>query len=104
MRLVAKHAQVGYLTPSERPGCRNCKFYEQGFRESPIAATPSTYCRKHSIECTSGAICQDHTLSRQPGQDELEFQLRQMDIFKHRFREFVVEQHASYSPRQGATQ
>lgn len=61
MRLVAKHAQVGYQTPGERPGCRNCLYFEQGRRET-IATTVATLCLKHGIEITSGGICPSHKL------------------------------------------
>ena len=51
MRLVAKHAQVGYVLPGQRPGCRNC-------------ANRSAYvCAKHDLEIMPGGICPDHEAS-----------------------------------------
>ena len=59
MRLVAKHAQVGYQTPGQRPGCRNCRY-------TPAACNrpgSTLYCSHHRIEVTSGGICPDFTHS-----------------------------------------
>lgn len=53
MRLVKKHAEVGYQTPGQRPGCRNCRY-------TPAACnkrTDALYCSHHGIEVTSGGIC-----------------------------------------------
>ncbi|WP_137896886.1 hypothetical protein [Ramlibacter sp. 2FC] len=61
MRLVAKHAQVGYLTPGQRPGCRNCRFVETYRPESGVCySSPRLTCTKHDIEVTSGGICNSH--------------------------------------------
>lgn len=79
MRLVAKHAQVGYQTPGERPGCRNCTWFEQGRRES-VATTSVTLCLKHGFEITSGGICLDHKLQRQVGQAEADYRARQLEL------------------------
>lgn len=58
MRLVKKHAEVGYQTPGQRPGCRNCIFFEQGNREG-CSLTNVTLCLKHGLEVTSGGLCPD---------------------------------------------
>lgn len=63
MRLVAKHAQVGYQTPGERPGCRNCAHFEVTRHDSPVIA-PRTACTLHDLEVTSGGICNSHKLQR----------------------------------------
>jgi hypothetical protein len=81
MRLVAKHAQVGYQTPGDRPGCRNCAHFEQVRHDSPIIA-PRQACLKHSIEVTSGGICPDHKLTRRAGEAELVFYARQLELLK----------------------
>lgn len=59
MRLVAKHTQVGYLVPGDRPGCRNCKHFDQVKHDSPVIG-PRQACTKHDIEVTSGGICNDY--------------------------------------------
>jgi len=56
MRRVAKHHQVGYLIPNERPGCRNCQSFEQGRREG-VALTLITICLDHGFEVSPGGIC-----------------------------------------------
>lgn len=56
MRLVAKHAQVGYQTPGQRPGCRNCMH----IRDTCVPyVAPSWVCDLHGLEVTSGGICPD---------------------------------------------
>lgn len=61
MRLVAKHAQVGYLTPGQRPGCRNCRFSETYRPESGVCySSPRMQCTKHDLEVSSGGICNSH--------------------------------------------
>lgn len=58
MRLVAKHAQVGYQTPGERPGCRNCKYGEVYRPEHGVCHNASRMtCTKYNLEITSGGIC-----------------------------------------------
>lgn len=58
MRLVAKHAQAGYLTPGQRPGCRNCQWSETYRPESGVCySSPRLQCTKHDVEVSSGAIC-----------------------------------------------
>lgn len=56
MRLVAKHVQVGYQTPGQRPGCRNCAHFEVTRHDSPVIAA-RTACTLHGLEVTSGGIC-----------------------------------------------
>lgn len=79
MRLVAKHAQVGYQTPGQRPGCRNCAHFEVTRHDSPVIA-PRTACTLHDLEVTSGGICHSHKLQRQADESQLEFQRRQFDL------------------------
>ena len=79
MRLVATHSQVGYQTPGERPGCRNCKHFEQVRHDSPIVG-PRQACTLHSIEVTSGGICPSHTLQRRADERQLAFLARQRDL------------------------
>lgn len=79
MRLVAKHAQVGYQTPGDRPGCRNCAHFEQVRHDSPIIA-PRQACLKHGFEVTSGAICNDHKLRRLPGEHAVAYGWRQFQL------------------------
>lgn len=64
MRLIAKHAQVGYLSPNDRPGCRNCKHLGDAQPENGLDLPARPYCDKHSIEVTAGAICRSHELPR----------------------------------------
>lgn len=61
MRLVAKHAQVGYQTPGQRPGCRNCTHCDL-YRPDGVRCSdaPSYRCVEHDLEVTSGGICPDH--------------------------------------------
>jgi len=82
MRLVAKHAQVGYQTPGERPGCRNCAHFEVTRHDSPIIA-PRTACTLHQLEVTSGGICNSHKLQRKPGEAQLAFLARQRDLLEN---------------------
>lgn len=82
MRLVAKHAQVGYQTPGDRPGCRNCAHFEQVRHDSPIMA-PRQACLKHGFEVTSGAICNDHQVKRQANESQLAFLARQRDLLEN---------------------
>jgi hypothetical protein len=86
MRLVSKHSQVGYQTPGERPGCRNCKHFDQVRHDSPIIA-PRQACTLHSIEVTSGGICPSHKLQRRAGEGELAFLARQRDLLEHQAQE-----------------
>ncbi|SFE32878.1 hypothetical protein [Paracidovorax konjaci] len=81
MRLVAKHSQVGYQTPGDRPGCRNCAHFEVVRHDSPIIA-PRTACRLHDLEVTSGGICNSHKLQRKPGDAQLAFLARQRDLLE----------------------
>ncbi|ABM32964.1 hypothetical protein QRO08_09900 [Paracidovorax citrulli] len=81
MRLVAKHHQVGYQTPGERPGCRNCAHFEVTRHDSPIIA-PRTACTLHQLEVTSGGICNSHKLQRKPGEAQLAFLARQRDLLE----------------------
>ena len=83
MRLVAKHAQVGYQTPGDRPGCRNCAHFEVVRHDSPVIA-PSTACTLHDLEVTSGGICPDHRLQRRKGEAELDFYSRQLQLLELR--------------------
>lgn len=82
MRLVAKHAQVGYQTPGQRPGCRNCKHFEQVRHDSPLM-TPRQACLKHDLEVTSGGICKDHHVKRQADESQLSFLSRQRDLLQN---------------------
>lgn len=79
MRLVAKHAEVGYQTPGDRPGCRNCAHFEVVRHDSPIIA-PRTSCTLHELEVTSGGICNSHKLKRKVGEAQLAFLARQRDL------------------------
>lgn len=79
MRLVAKHAQVGYQTPGERPGCRNCAHFDQVRHDSPIIG-PCQACTKHDIEVTSGGICHDHRLQRHASEAEQAYRARQLEL------------------------
>lgn len=81
MRLVAKHAQVGYQTPGERPGCRNCAHFEVTRHDSPVIA-PRTACTLHDLEVTSGGICNSHKLQRKAGESQLAFLARQRDLLE----------------------
>lgn len=76
MRLVSKHAQVGYQTPGDRPGCRNCQHFDQVRHDSPIIA-PRQACTLHNIEVTSGGLCPSHQLRRQPGEHVVAYGWRQ---------------------------
>ncbi|MDA8445293.1 hypothetical protein [Paracidovorax valerianellae] len=79
MRLVAKHAQVGYQTPGDRPGCRNCAHFEVTRHDSPVIA-PRTACTLHDLEVTSGGICNSHKLQRKANESQLAFLARQRDL------------------------
>lgn len=79
MRLVAKHAQVGYQTPGDRPGCRNCAHFEVTRHDSPIIA-PRTACTLHQLEVTSGGICNSHKLQRKPGEHAVAYGWRQFQL------------------------
>ncbi|KLO60140.1 hypothetical protein AA671_11520 [Delftia tsuruhatensis] len=76
MRLVAKHTQVGYQTPGQRPGCRNCVHFEVTRHDSPVIA-PRTACTRHDLEVTSGGICADHMA---PSGEQVAFMERQMRL------------------------
>lgn len=78
MRLVAKHAQVGYLVPGDRPGCRNCQHFDQVKHDSPIIG-PRQACARHDIEVTSGGICNDYRPKRQAGESQLAYLAKQRD-------------------------
>lgn len=86
MRLVAKHSQVGYQTPGDRPGCRNCSHFDIVRHDSPVIA-PRTACTLHDLEVTSGGICNSHKLQRKPGEAQLEFLARQRDLLEHQAQE-----------------
>ena len=93
MRLVAKHAEVGYQTPGQRPGCRNCVHFEVLRHDSPVIA-PRTACTKHQLEVTSGGICHDHKLRRLPGEHVVAYGWRQHQL---KLADYV----ASPSPQHG---
>lgn len=81
MRLVAKHAEVGYLTPDSRPGCRNCRYGEEYRPESGVCLNAGRWtCIKHDLEVTSGGICNDHQARRRNDESQLAFMRRQMDL------------------------
>ena len=82
MRLVAKHSQVGYQTPGDRPGCRNCAHFEQVRHDSPLI-TPRQACLKHELEVTSGGICHDHQVKRSVNESQLAFLARQRDLLEN---------------------
>lgn len=83
MRLVAKHAQVGYLQPGARPGCRNCKWGEPYRPEAGCVLISTRWaCTKHDLEVTSGGICNDHTLKRHQDESQLAFLARQRDLLQ----------------------
>ncbi|WP_404302686.1 hypothetical protein [Alicycliphilus denitrificans] len=86
MRLVAKHAQVGYQTPGERPGCRNCAHFDVTRHDSPVIA-PRTACTLHDLEVTSGGICNSHKPKRKAGEAQLAFLARQRDLLEHQAQE-----------------
>ncbi|AVS62573.1 hypothetical protein C8241_13505 [Paracidovorax avenae] len=95
MRLVAKHHQVGYQTPGERPGCRNCAHFEVTRHDSPIIA-PRTACTLHHLEVTSGGICHDHKLQRTPSEAEAAYRARQLELVCARSDELL-----SFVPQAG---
>jgi len=83
MRLVAKHQDVGYQTPSQRPGCRNCAWSETYRPESGVVyLQPRLTCSKHGLEITSGGICNDHRGKAKAGESQLAFMRRQMDLLQ----------------------
>jgi len=86
MRLVAKHAQVGYQTPGDRPGCRNCAHFEVVRHDSPVIA-PRTACTLHDLEVTSGGICNSHKHQSPRMEAKLEFLRRQLDLLEDRSAE-----------------
>ncbi len=57
MRLVARHAEIGYLSPKDRTGCRNCRYLTDAQPENGIGLPPRPYCSRYSVEVTSGGIC-----------------------------------------------
>lgn len=59
MRLIAKHQEVGYITPQQRPSCRNCGHCGAG-EENGLGQVFYIACRKHGIEVRAGGICNDH--------------------------------------------
>lgn len=85
MRLVAKHAQVGYQTPGERPGCRNCAHFDHLQRQS--SSGTAQICSLHELEVTSGGICNSHKLQRKAGEAQLAFLARQRDLLEHQAQE-----------------
>lgn len=87
MRLVAKHTQVGYQTPGQRPGCRNCAHFEVTRHDSPVIA-PRTACTLHDLEVTSGGICADHKAAHQTDQAAAAFRARQLHFFAPHVGEF----------------
>lgn len=84
MRLTTMHSRVGYLSPKDQPGCRNCTHLTDATPENGIDLPPRPYCSKHSIEVTSGAICRDHKLQPSPSRGifDLSFQARQLDLLR----------------------
>lgn len=58
MRLITKHALVGYVTPQGRPCCRNCTFMTG--EENGLNQVVYWSCRKHGFEVRTGGICRDH--------------------------------------------
>ena len=58
MRLIAKHSEVGYVVPQQRPSCRNCSFMTG--EENGLNQVTYWSCRKHGFEVRTGGICKDH--------------------------------------------
>lgn len=56
MRLVAKHSEVGYLSPQDRESCRNCEHRDEWVSAS-LGHTGRSYCFKHAIEVAPGGVC-----------------------------------------------
>ena len=82
MRLVQKHADVGYQTPGQRPGCRNCAHAEEYRPESGICYNaPRLTCTKHVLEITSGGICRDHQMYRKVSEAERAYRDRQLFLY-----------------------
>lgn len=59
MRLIAKHDEVGYVQPGQRPSCRNCK-HLQASEENGFGQVTYWSCRLHKFEVRTGGICKDH--------------------------------------------
>lgn len=81
MRLVAKHATIGYILPSDRPGCRNCRFLTDATPENGINLVPRPYCAKHGVEVTAGAICNTYQVNTSPTQG-MAAMTRQLDLLR----------------------
>ena len=97
MRLVQKHAEVGYQTPGQRPGCRNCAHAEDYRPESGVCYNaPRLTCTKHALEITSGGICHDHQLQRQVSEAEQAYRDRQLTLNCTRLDELL-----SFAPQHG---
>lgn len=65
MKLVRKHAEVGYITPQLRPGCGNCRHIQFG-DENGLGVVLYKSCRKHGFEVRAGGVCGDHKPERAP--------------------------------------
>ncbi|VTY36510.1 Uncharacterised protein [Xylophilus ampelinus] len=59
MRLIAKHDEAGYVTPQQRPSCRDCKHLQAG-EENGLHQVTYWSCRLHKFEVRTGGICKDH--------------------------------------------
>lgn len=99
MRLVSKHAQIGYQIPGDRPSCRNCAHFEQVRHDSPVIA-PRQACTKHDLEVTSGGICHDHKLQRLVTESDQEYRVRHLELACARLDElhsFIPQNGEMYS-------
>lgn len=63
MRIISQHGVAGYVTPQERPSCRDCKFLSNG-EENGIGQVSYRSCRLHSFEVRAGGICDSHQPDR----------------------------------------
>lgn len=81
MRLVARHAEIGYLSPKDRPGCRNCNYLTDATPENGIGLPPRPYCSRHSVEVTSGAICNNWKAIPSPTRGTRD-QVNQLDLLE----------------------
>lgn len=61
MSAATVKAAIGYQTPTKRAACRNCTHgHEEIADRMPPYDTRSWHCRKHRIQISAQAICNDH--------------------------------------------
>ena len=63
MRLVPQHGVAGYITPQQRPSCRNCRHLASG-EENGLGQVLYRSCNVHKFEVRTGGFCNSYVVDK----------------------------------------